>query len=1157
MSYDAFISYSHAADGALAPAVQRGLQRLARPWHRRRALEVFRDQTGLGVSPALWTSIRTALDGSRYFVLMACPEAAESPWVNQEIEHWLARNPVDRLLPVVTSGGWVWDAARNDFDGDRSTAVPPALRGVFQEEPRHLDLRWARSENELDLRHTRFRDAVAELAATMHGMSKEDLDSEDVARHRRMVRMRRGVLTVVGMLLVLAGATGSLAMRNAREAATSATEAARQQQLAEQQRGAASVSAAEAHRQRQIAATEQQRAQEAAAEARKRQGEAAKAAADTRAQRLIADQQEARANRAATDAEGQRSLAAGEQRKATQAGAEARKQREAADQQQARADGAMAEAERQRSLAAEEQRKAKEAAAEARKQRESADQQQARADGATAEAERQRSLAAEEQRKAKEAAAEARKQEQAAAAQQRIAMGRRLIGQADAARQNDPRTAVMLSLAALQVYPGAQAEAGLVGILAATRYRDTIPSNPGDAEENRSRVATFSADGRLLAVGSTRMVQLWDLSGGPVSLGLITNPVDDESFEDAARSIDPEDLALSGDATLLAAGSGDGTVGLFDISNPQHPRFLSKLFDNRADLLFGATRIRVALSADGHTLASAFHGSTMVYDLTDRERPRLVSRVTDGDLGTYDMALSADGRTMVTSSEWGTKVWDLTDRGNPSPVAQLSSLQGLPARVSLSADGNLLAVAQKPSFLALVDLRDRSNPQVAAQIQHGNAEVHQLALSADGRTLAANFRDQTLQVWDVTQVSEPLHLAEFKVDYERVRSIGISADGRTLALNDSSDDLQLWDISGRSSPRQVARVADHPSAVAEVAISAGGRILVVAGDGGEAQVWDLSPSAGPRLLGRPELPEDVELTSVALSADGRTVAIGMADSVWLWDTADLSGAGTVVATSNDHSVMEAVAFGNDGRLLAVADSEGIVDLWDTSDRQAPRRQSRFRGNRGGWLNDGQAMSLSADGQTLAINDGSQTALWDLTRPAEPRMTSMFDNVLDYNGRVVLSADGRTLVTADHTGLVQVWDTADRHSPRRIAQFVGDPDSWWSLALSPDGRTIASDGPGGAIQLWDLTDRSDPRRLVRIDGKAAGRSPIVFSPDGNSLVALTGTNGMSVGVWDLAPLNDLRTHALARACAITGGGPSQGDWARYVPDLPYEKACQPK
>ena len=51
MKFNGFISYSHAADGRLAPAVQRGLHRLAKPWHRRRALWIFRDQTGLSVTP--------------------------------------------------------------------------------------------------------------------------------------------------------------------------------------------------------------------------------------------------------------------------------------------------------------------------------------------------------------------------------------------------------------------------------------------------------------------------------------------------------------------------------------------------------------------------------------------------------------------------------------------------------------------------------------------------------------------------------------------------------------------------------------------------------------------------------------------------------------------------------------------------------------------------------------------------------------------------------------------------------------------------------------------------------------------------------------------------------------------------------------------------
>ena len=77
-SYDAFISYAHDADGAFAPVVQRGLQHLAKPWNRRRAMEVFRDETSLAVSPGLWPAIRAALDASRWFVLLASPEAARS-----------------------------------------------------------------------------------------------------------------------------------------------------------------------------------------------------------------------------------------------------------------------------------------------------------------------------------------------------------------------------------------------------------------------------------------------------------------------------------------------------------------------------------------------------------------------------------------------------------------------------------------------------------------------------------------------------------------------------------------------------------------------------------------------------------------------------------------------------------------------------------------------------------------------------------------------------------------------------------------------------------------------------------------------------------------------------------------------------------------------
>src|SRR5262249_9190868 len=73
-SYHAFVSYSHALDSKLAPAVQRGLQRFAKPWFRAQALRIFRDQTGLSANPDLWSSIASALDASQHFVLLASPD---------------------------------------------------------------------------------------------------------------------------------------------------------------------------------------------------------------------------------------------------------------------------------------------------------------------------------------------------------------------------------------------------------------------------------------------------------------------------------------------------------------------------------------------------------------------------------------------------------------------------------------------------------------------------------------------------------------------------------------------------------------------------------------------------------------------------------------------------------------------------------------------------------------------------------------------------------------------------------------------------------------------------------------------------------------------------------------------------------------------------
>jgi WD40 repeat protein len=204
MSYKAFLSYSHAADVARAPAIHSALHRFAKPWYRLRAIHVFRDQTNLAATPELWPTIQAALDDSEYFVLLASPDAAGSKWVAREIEHWCATKSATRIIIVVTAGTVVWDEMRSDFDWQQTTALPHNLSGRFATEPLWVDLSWATKSEEFSLRHLRFRDAIATIAAPLHGKSKEKLDGEDVRQHKKTWLVVRSVIVVLVLLVAIA-----------------------------------------------------------------------------------------------------------------------------------------------------------------------------------------------------------------------------------------------------------------------------------------------------------------------------------------------------------------------------------------------------------------------------------------------------------------------------------------------------------------------------------------------------------------------------------------------------------------------------------------------------------------------------------------------------------------------------------------------------------------------------------------------------------------------------------------------------------------------------------------------------------------------------------------------------------------------------------------
>ncbi len=528
LQYDAFISYSHAADGKLAPAVQNGLQRLAKPWGKRRALRVFRDETGLSVNPHLWDSIVGALDSAEWFIVLASPEAAESAWVNREIEHFLATRPdaADRLLPVVTDGVWEWDEATGGF-GVATTCVPPALAAAFESEPRHLDLTWARDDDHLHLRRADFRSAIADIAAPIHGIPKDELESEDIRIDRRNRRLRRGA---VSGLVVLAG---GLAF-----ASCAAFGFAKN---AQRERNNAEASAAEAERQAEIAGLREIDARDAEEQALANADEAARqeAIAIQRAEEARIAQEEAIAN--AEEAARQETLALQREQEALDAEAAALAAQQATEEALARV--------------IEEQRRADEnarqAEANADEARVNAEEARANADEARANADEARANATE----AEQQAAEAKRQQSIAEDNATTAVSRSLAARALELVAQNPELAVLTALEG--IYPD-----GVSDRLATRDARGALGVTLRTLIENPARRTGVDLDGAITvdALSGTTAT----LDGTQITVSSVGDrPTQSVGVIDVG--VTPEAVWFSPGADVLAAGTPTVTK-MFDTS---------------------------------------------------------------------------------------------------------------------------------------------------------------------------------------------------------------------------------------------------------------------------------------------------------------------------------------------------------------------------------------------------------------------------------------------------------------------------------------------------------------------------------------------------------------------------------------------------------------
>jgi TPR repeat protein len=110
-------------------------------------------------------------------------------------------------------------------------------------------------------------------------------------------------------------------------------------------------------------------------------------------------------------------------------------------------------------------------------------------------------------------------------------------------------------------------------------------------------------------------------------------------------------------------------------------------------------------------------------------------------------------------------------------------------------------------------------------------------------------------------------------------------------------------------------------------------------------------------------------------------------------------------------------------------------------------------------------------------------------------------------RIVVSPDGKYLVSGNYDNLVLIWDA---ETGAQLRSFNGHSDYVASVAFSPDGNQIASASYDGTIRIWNVGSGKQVRSLNPRVGKAYS---VAFSPDGKSLAS--GHTDGDIKVWDVA------------------------------------------
>jgi len=642
----------------------------------------------------------------------------------------------------------------------------------------------------------------------------------------------------------------------------------------------------------------------------------------------------------------------------------------------------------------------------------------------------------------------------------------------------------------------------------------------------------FSPDGRRLAAIYLGQIGVWDVAAAAEiqtipahgrgcaftadSEALIV--IDDDGvnenaeiqFWDIRTRAKMRSFALSGGShSPLAVNAGRSLVAVvIDIGMPANGPLEQRV--EVRELASGRLRFQLPvalLQADGG-LAFSPDGALLAVSAYDR---LLVVATASGETlvsipySAVDVAFSPDGQVLAAGGETLTR-WDvrglyglartprttLTPLPSPTPAATPSPAVA-PAALVLTP---FAPAAARPDAI-----RAANAAGLVPSIRLGQGSAADLAWSPDGRTLAV-AGSLGVHVYDAGTLKERQHIQTGTA----MDALAFSPDGKMLAAagRENGETLQLWDLAAG---RRLPDLNGEPYAGAlRLRFSRDGRSLLSwcrSEAGSRLVVWDVASGQAVQKFGVRS--QD----GFALSPDGRFL---LEDGARIWDVVR----GEIVYTFRDpQSTNVAVDWSADGRLIAIANQHGVLQLWDVTDAFAPRLVhtaqfdwKEYAGSTG--MANPFGVRFSPNGRYLALAGAdNRLRLWDMGEAKWLREETGAASGLSF------SPDGRRLAAISAAGEIGVWNLAVDGSltlAQRRSDHAGKVTA--AVFVPPDGQILSSDAT--SFHLWSPGTHAPPgQALVAPGGRQTGlldvANVVAYHPAAGQFAF--GYTGGQVRIWD--------------------------------------------